>query len=51
MADCDDNSQSLGVDTFESNPTTGLNLTAITYAEIGRVIRRLSKPILFVLEG
>lgn len=43
---------SLGVDTFESDPIGGgFKLTTACYAEIGRIIRELSKPTLFVLEG
>ena len=51
MADYDDESQSLGVDTFESDPIGGFKLTTACYAEIGRIIRGLSKPTLFVMEG
>jgi len=42
---------SLGVDTFWNDPIGGFKLTTACYAEIGRVIGRISKPTLFVLEG
>ena len=52
MANYDDESQlSLGVDTFESDPITAFKLTTECYTEIGRIIRGLSRPTLFVLEG
>ena len=45
------NSRSMGFDTFESDPIGGFKLTTTCYAEIGSIIRGLSKPTLFVLEG
>jgi len=42
---------SMGFDTFESDPIGGFKLTTTCYAEIGRIIRGLSKPTLFVLGG
>ena len=42
---------SLGVDTFERDPISKFKLTGPDYLEIGRRIRRLAMPALFVFEG
>lgn len=42
---------SLGVDTFELDPISKFKLTSDDYLEIGRRIRRLAVPVLFVFEG
>jgi len=42
---------SLGVDTFEKDPISHFKLRAADYLEIGRRIRRVGVPALFVFEG
>ncbi|KAJ3183015.1 hypothetical protein HDU87_007437 [Geranomyces variabilis] len=42
---------SLGVDTFCNDPLGGFFLTTQCYLDIGRVIGRLQRPTLFVMEG
>jgi acetoin utilization deacetylase AcuC-like enzyme len=42
---------SLGVDTFERDPISHFKLTGADYPEIGRRLRRLQRPLLFVFEG
>ncbi|WP_088280218.1 histone deacetylase family protein [Ideonella sp. A 288] len=42
---------SLGVDTFERDPISKFKLTGDDYLEIGRRLRRLVVPMLFVFEG
>lgn len=42
---------SLGVDTFEGDPISKFKLKSDDYFKIGRAIRRLDKPTLFVMEG
>ena len=42
---------SLGVDTFERDPISKFKLTGADYLEIGRRMRRLAVPVLFVFEG
>ncbi|CAJ0838771.1 20592_t:CDS:10 [Entrophospora sp. SA101] len=42
---------SLGVDTYKDDPIGGLNLTSECYLEIGKLIKSINLPTLFVLEG
>jgi acetoin utilization deacetylase AcuC-like enzyme len=42
---------SLGVDTFERDPISRFKLSEDDFAEIGRRLRRLPRPVLFVFEG
>jgi acetoin utilization deacetylase AcuC-like enzyme len=42
---------SLGVDTFEKDPISKFRLTRNDYLDIGRRLRRLGVPLLFVFEG
>lgn len=42
---------SLGVDTFERDPISKFRLATADYLEIGRCLRRLQVPVLFVFEG
>jgi acetoin utilization deacetylase AcuC-like enzyme len=42
---------SLGVDTFERDPISRFKLRESDYLEIGRRLRRLPRPVLFVFEG
>jgi acetoin utilization deacetylase AcuC-like enzyme len=42
---------SLGVDTFERDPISGFKLRGDDYLEIGRRLRRIALPALFVFEG
>jgi acetoin utilization deacetylase AcuC-like enzyme len=42
---------SLGVDTFEKDPISKFKLNSDDYLEIGRRLRRLAVPLLFVFEG
>ncbi len=42
---------SLGVDTFESDPISKFKLNSNDYLEMGRRLRRLGVPLLFVFEG
>jgi acetoin utilization deacetylase AcuC-like enzyme len=42
---------SLGVDTFERDPISRFRLKSDDYLEIGRRLRRLGVPLLFVFEG
>lgn len=42
---------SLGVDTFERDPITRLGLKAPDYPKLGRMLRGLGVPSLFVMEG
>ena len=42
---------SLGVDTFERDPISKFKLAGPDYLAIGRRIRRLAVPVLFVFEG
>ncbi|CAG8593651.1 5500_t:CDS:2 [Paraglomus brasilianum] len=42
---------SLGVDTFMHDPIAGFNMTSGVYIEIGKHIKSIGKPTLFVLEG
>lgn len=42
---------SLGVDTYADDPISDFALTQDCYGEIGRIIGRLDKPVLFVMEG
>jgi acetoin utilization deacetylase AcuC-like enzyme len=42
---------SLGVDTFERDPISRFALAEADYPEIGRRLRRLARPLLFVFEG
>mgnify|MGYP003494589786 FL=1 len=48
---CDAVVVSLGVDTFEKDPISGFKLRAADYLDIGRRIRRVGVPALFVFEG
>jgi acetoin utilization deacetylase AcuC-like enzyme len=42
---------SLGLDTFEGDPIAKFPLTSLDYFEVGRVLRSLDLPTVFVLEG
>ena len=42
---------SLGVDTFERDPISRFGLRSDDYLEVGRRLRRLAQPVLFVFEG
>jgi hypothetical protein len=42
---------SLGVDTFEHDPISSFKLRGGDHVEIGRRLRRLAAPVLFVFEG
>jgi acetoin utilization deacetylase AcuC-like enzyme len=48
---CDAVVVSLGVDTFEKDPISKFRLTRNDYLDIGRRLRRLGVPLLFVFEG
>lgn len=50
-ARCDAVVVSLGVDTFERDPISRFALRMADYPEIGRRMRRLDMPVLFVFEG
>lgn len=42
---------SLGVDTFDGDPTSGFELTTPDYARMGAAIATLNLPTLFIMEG
>lgn len=42
---------SLGVDTFEKDPISGFRLKSSDYPLIGKRIRKLGLPVLFIMEG
>ncbi|THH18624.1 hypothetical protein EW146_g2395 [Bondarzewia mesenterica] len=50
-ADLERDATSLGVDTYKDDPISDFKLTHACYGEIGRIIARLDKPTLFVMEG